>query len=548
MITSLRGELACLDGTTPYNFTGATHTRVAQALIGALIERSSGLKLVTAIRHRSSLAKFLEFLDSGDVDPESGFQGLPHGLLDSFERDLRADYAGSTASGVASAVKRYVRDIAEMGIADVPELVLEEALGLDGRYDPGDPFQPYPSDQLNAIRRACVLRLRAALSLLRSGDSVAEEGDGVIADAVRRMRANGPRSQKAYVERVDARLSPALKSAGVPWEKVLQMVGPTSTIGEAVACLLVLGSGMEAGQPYVLRSEAIQDLGGGTARLEYEKSRANSVQEDVFRSSGITGLLGLKNAYLKLTRFIRPFARDEDQGTLLLVVRHTSTQSGQVRPIAYTRRGRQGGLNRLVREYDLVDREGEPLRIQYSRVRKNFWEASYRRNPFSVRSATRSRKTLDIASEHYFKVKGLRILHEDAIRKGIESAFAVQDQSEPDLSDSFVAKCRDPLRSPYAPEGTLCSDPLLGCFFCGNAVFTKSNLPAVLSLAAEAARQRQMLPEAEWAMKWGGILEQIEEGILPRFSAEVVDEARSQFEDDVDELFLSYRVLNVKAR
>lgn len=95
-----------------------------------------------------------------------------------------------------------------------------------------------------------------------------------------------------------------------------------------------------------------------------------------------------------------------------------------------------------------------------------------------------------------------------------------------ELDGPHVA-CADPTDSPFASPGQVCGRSMTGsCFGCSNALITERHLPAVLAIADVADPSRAADPQT-WQQHWKPLHETITRVILPAFSSEAIDAARS---------------------
>jgi hypothetical protein len=93
------------------------------------------------------------------------------------------------------------------------------------------------------------------------------------------------------------------------------------------------------------------------------------------------------------------------------------------------------------------------------------------------------------------------------------------------------AACRDPLHSPFDRPGDPCGSSASGlCFVCPNAVVTEHHLPALVFFAEHLHPDRAGDIEA-WRQVWEPVWTAITRGILPRFDATLVAEARNRIQE-----------------
>lgn len=541
----LVGYLSCLESDdVPYDFSFVSAPDLARDFAQALSRTVAGVKRVTAQEKVRNVRRFLEFIEgSGTLDIGDNAADLEPHHLSRFERQERDRTKSTTAAECLSFVNEATRTIDEAGFRQLSIELLEHAERLDDSWGRHTPIEPYSAYELRQIRAACIKEMRRVLKIRRHGDRVASS-TGMEARAVKLLRSAGPMTRKEY---------PHELSSTIRWKDVLASSFLLSDGAYALVTLLTLATGLEPYAAIDLEVDAIQDLGSGFAGLFYTKKRSHSEQEDTFRSVGMTGVLGIKETTLKLTEYARRFAPVELEDTLFLNVFHTSTRAGEIGtvPKKTDPRGKGGARARLQQRYKLRTDDDDPLYIELSRVRKNFWKKSHGEHPYSLEKATRGRKTMDVAFESYFRVEALADVHDRTIKAGLTKALDVQpsaSETDPEGEDGFVARCKDPRDSPYSPPGEICSDPVLGCFFCDNAVFPPGKIPTLLHLAEEARSQRAIMPSAEWGQRWGGIWVQIFVNILPQFSEKQVHAAHDRVLAGQPDQYLPYEIVNIKAR
>jgi hypothetical protein len=93
--------------------------------------------------------------------------------------------------------------------------------------------------------------------------------------------------------------------------------------------------------------------------------------------------------------------------------------------------------------------------------------------------------------------------------------------------DLWLASCSGFYASPFGTEGQPCPVPFWGCLDCGNAVIPSRKLPSLIAFETFMVTQREALPAADWAAKFGRAHRRIAEQILPAFPGAVVAAART---------------------
>lgn len=123
---------------------------------------------------------------------------------------------------------------------------------------------------------------------------------------------------------------------------------------------------------------------------------------------------------------------------------------------------------------------------------------------------------------------------EDLLREGADvdalphEQFEQLDRGE---LDTPMAGCRDPHQSPFTPEGHFCSVSTTGdCFSCPNAIVMRRHLPAAVRLMELTSPERAADLDV-WQVRWRPIYETLTQAILPAFSPEDIEQARSSADD-----------------
>lgn len=91
--------------------------------------------------------------------------------------------------------------------------------------------------------------------------------------------------------------------------------------------------------------------------------------------------------------------------------------------------------------------------------------------------------------------------------------------------DVFVAACASPLNSPHAPAGTPCPARPWVCLLCPLAAFAPRHLPNLLGLKDYFSRQAAQMTTAQFMSVFGPYAARLDDDILPRFPATMIDEA-----------------------
>ncbi len=286
--------------------------------------------------------------------------------------------------------------------------------------------------------------------------------------------------------------------------------------------------------------------GPGTIEIAYVKRRARGAEHKHIRvrDGGIGTPGGLIRKLIEATAFTRQFVPSEN----LWLYYYTG------------RKQLRAGLEhqkelvaRWIKEHDLVDDDGEPLRLVLSRLRKTHKALWYLKTEGHMARFAVGH-TPEIAARHYADIPSLRPLHEATVAEAFSEVAAAagpivlapdnedswrlskgvsEENSDVDAllngdQDVWLAACSGFDHSPFGEPGQPCPQPFWGCLECRNAVITARKLPAIIAFQHFIEEQRAGLSAAEWAMKFGRAHVRITEQVLPAFPESVVAEARCE--------------------
>ena len=324
--------------------------------------------------------------------------------------------------------------------------------------------------------------------------------------------------------------------------------------------LVSLDTGLEIEAIKDLRADCLKNPAGGYVEIEYCKRRARGAEWKRLRvrdggSSTPGGLIR------KVLQWTQP-ARDK-LGSDTLWVHYTW---GRIIPRTLSMKE---PVASWTRRHDIRDEQGQPLRLNLTRLRKTHKAAWYRRTGGQLDRFAVGH-TAAIAANHYADIPALRHVHEAAIADAMsdaldaalrpcvlspdeEAAVRVDPDHATDLpvsgaaavtalfsgeQDVWLASCGGFYASPFGTEGEACPSPFWGCLECSNAVITARKLPALLSFLSFIRTQRQALTEADWTTKFGRVHDRIADQILPRFSDAEIEEARQAAATDPKLIYL----------
>src|SRR5664279_4883142 len=193
---------------------------------------------------------------------------------------------------------------------------------------------------------------------------------------------------------------------------------------------------------------------------------------------------------------------------------------------------------------ELIDRGGDPVRVDLRRLRKAYKSRQYLQAAGVLDDFTTGHSK-QVAAAHYADIDAHRELHEQAVEAGLGQALEVAlpppvvadeqgrrlgdeattlttaqvNAARSEQSDVFLASCTDFYASPFArTKGAGCPSAIWGCMECPNAVYTTRHLPSLLGFIDFLRAEREDLSEAEWRARYGLAFERITTGITPKFT------------------------------
>lgn len=418
-----------------------------------------------------------------------------------------------------------------------------------GRSQPRDAYSPFVARQLRDAARADIVKIfRRIGKPLESDDGdanlrrVTEEANARIAASGR--LSSGDRAFKSlYFMRLRRGLPVTTLAADLHARFHLRAmdIPPLLTF-------LSLETGLELECCKALTIDCLQNPGPGTIEIAYVKRRARGAEHKHIRvrDGGVGTPGGLIRKLIEATAFTRQFVPSEN----LWLYYYTG------------RKQLRAGLEhqkelvaRWIKGHNLVDDDGEPLRLVLSRLRKTHKALWYLKTEGHMARFAVGH-TPEIAARHYADIPSLRPLHEATVAEAFSEVAAAAGpivlvpadedcwrQSDVGFEgpedrdgilrgqqDVWLAACSGFDRSPFGESGAPCPQPFWGCLECRNAVITARKLPAIIAFLRFIEEQRASLSAADWAMKFGRAHARIAGQVLPAFPESVVAEARHEAE------------------
>jgi hypothetical protein len=312
--------------------------------------------------------------------------------------------------------------------------------------------------------------------------------------------------------------------------------------------LISLDTGLEIEAIKGLRADCLKNPAGGYVEIEYCKRRARGAEWKRLRvrDGGSSTPGGLVRKVLQWTEPARSRLGADALWVHCAWGRLTPRVLSMKEPAAS-----------WVRRHDFRDEQGQPLRLNLTRLRKTHKAAWYRRTSGQLDRFAVGH-SVAVAADHYADVPALRHLHEatvaDAMSDALDAAMRpcvlsseeeAAVRADPDQAtglpvagaaavkallgseqDVWLASCAGFYASPFGAQGEACPSPFWGCLECSNAVITTRKLPAVLAFLGFIRAQRQVLSEGDWITKFAKVHGRIADQILPRFADVEIEEAR----------------------
>jgi hypothetical protein len=264
--------------------------------------------------------------------------------------------------------------------------------------------------------------------------------------------------------------------------------------------------------------------------------------------------------YLLLFRLMaRSRALTEDPTSFWAFWRHarrssTSTANDHGNPF---RASLTAGIDARIwgEQHGLLDDAGQPLRIEFNRLKTSIEVRRTRRMGGHLPSAART-NTVPVLFRNYLRndpttIEWAHQVAGDALVDAEQAALAahrqllaehsgsmtVLTQTEPPTAASTTApdhaggyrdgawsSCRDSTQHPAT--GQPCRASFLDCFHCGNCVITTEHLPRLLALLTALATRRGQLSEQDWWARYGPAWVAIRHDVLTKFTPAQLEQAR----------------------
>lgn len=234
-----------------------------------------------------------------------------------------------------------------------------------------------------------------------------------------------------------------------------------------------------------------------------------------------------------LTEHLNAEAPDDLKGRVWLYRSRSNKGVGFGKVTALNVETLRVATNRLVIEHDLTGSDGEPLRINISRLRKTFANRIFElTNGDLATTAVALGNTLRVADQSYLAPD------EDACRNWqFMGEVMVQELLTRTIGatykDTPMGRCADPVNGQYAPkrEGATCMN-FMNCLRCKHYAVTTEDLYKLFSFYFRVLAERSRMDKRRWAREYAHIPRLIDHYIVAEglrrgtFKAGVVEAAR----------------------
>lgn len=236
---------------------------------------------------------------------------------------------------------------------------------------------------------------------------------------------------------------------------------------------------------------------------------------------------------MALTEPLDSEAPDDLKGRVWLY-RNSATRSlGRV--LALQQNALDRGARRLVALYGLKNSDGEPLRVNISRLRKTFANRVFElTNGDLAATASALGNTPRIADQNYLAPsedarRNWRFMGEVLIQELLTATIGATYKEIP------LGRCGDPLNGQYAPkrDGATCMN-FMNCLRCKHYAVTAEDLYKLFSFYFRVLAERSRMDKRRWAREYGHIPRLIDHYIVAEglrrsiFKAAAVDAARER--------------------
>ena len=443
--------------------------------------------------------------------------------------------------------------------------VLELAAGRHFNIQPNrQPLPPYPEVEWRRLTEVCRTLVddsyaahRRALEAVRHGHHPGEAG-WTRQNFCWLLARLGPVATPRVVAELGMTYSAFRHRDYWVFNQALQDVFPHLDVVIAYRLLFGVYSGVVPDGLAALQVGDIEWAGDSTILLSYVKRRTAAESLNLPRAA-----VRLLEQWLAHSALLRGLVAPTDRNRLWLGL----SQPGHPRLIRSVDRV---GLQRWVRRHDLVDVDGQPLKIHRARIRTTHHAMRDKRAwTGNARATIDPNHTPAVEGDHYLSVNtrgqrhAVETIVEDAqhdLLRRAQPPTVISAEDAADLAagypqllatmslddaaiaelvggarDVFTAACADQLAGLHGPVGKPCPARPWVCLLCPLAVFAPRHAVNLLRLKAFFSRQWRQMPAAQFMAVLGPYAARIDQ-ILSRFDPAMLAEAAAEVGDSDDDI------------
>ena len=228
-----------------------------------------------------------------------------------------------------------------------------------------------------------------------------------------------------------------------------------------------------------------------------------------------------------------------------LFVTQNGLKKNSIHPVKLDTNKLTHALTVLVKKYSLTSDNGEPLRINFMKIRKTFtnkiWEISGG-DPFIT--AALAGNTPSVLNDSYLEPppdaeKKWALMGEIRNRELSKTQAIIATDKTP------IASCADPINGHRAPKnGTYCVD-FIKCFQCRSFVITTDDLYRLFSFYWLLIRERGRINTKKWKSLYRKIIDIIDNQISPKFDIKTVTAMKTKSKDEPHPFWKDPTVLEI---
>lgn len=267
--------------------------------------------------------------------------------------------------------------------------------------------------------------------------------------------------------------------------------------------------------------------------------RAESDAERLLEStpSVRTNVERLIRRVMSLTEPLQDGAPDDFKGRVWLY--RYGHSKGVVRLTALSEENLAYAIRRLVADHGLTDRDGQPLRLNISRLRKTFANRIFElTNGDLATTAAALGNTPQVTDSNYLAPdedsrRNWRFMGEVLVQELLTETIGATYRDTP------MGRCADPVNGQYAPkrEGATCMN-FMNCMRCKHYAVTAEDLHKLFSFYFRVLSERSRMDKRRWAREYAHIPRLIDHYIIAEglrrgtFKAAAVEAARERARTD----------------